>query len=92
MRIGGIARNAKSLERAHRIESVKGLREKDQVRMERRNLFEVGVDGAAYLALFLRVGRIVAVDGIADKAVLDSKGIQRLGETRAVRPTSSTTS
>ena len=80
MRIRRIARDAQSFESAHRIEPVEALGEKNQVRVEGGNLFEVGVDGAAYLRLFLRVGRIVAVNGVADKAVLDSEGVKRFGE------------
>ena len=80
VRIGGIARDAQGFESAHGIEPVEALGDKNQVRVEGGNLFEVGVDGAAYLRLFLRVGRIVAVNRVADKAVLNAEGVKRFGE------------
>src|ERR1700741_1314523 len=74
VRIGGIARDAQSLESPHGIEAVQALGKENEVRMQGGNLLKIGVNSATYLGLFLCIRGIVAVDRVADEPVLDSEG------------------
>ena len=53
--------------------------------MQRRNLLQTWVDGAAYFGLFLRVRRIIAVVSVADEMILQAQRVDGFRQARRER-------
>jgi len=77
--VGGIGGNAERFESAERVEAIDFFGDKNEVRMERCNFFEIRIDDAADLPFLLRVGRIVAIIRVADEVILHTEGVKRFG-------------
>ena len=53
--------------------------------MESGNLLEIGIDDPTDLGLFLGVRRIVAIIGVTNETIFDTKSVKCFGETRCKR-------
>jgi len=71
----GVSGDAEGVESPDGLKAIDFLGNENEIRVERGNLFEVGIDNAADFPFLLRVGRIVAEVGNADKAVLNAEGV-----------------
>lgn len=77
--ISGVRRNAKIFESVHGFQSIQ-FSDQDQIRLESDNLFEIRIDGATDFRFFLRVRRKIAIIGVADKVILQTERVHRLGK------------
>ena len=77
---GGVGGDAESVECANGVEAIDLLGNKNEIRVKGGNFFQIRIDGAADFPFLLRVGRIVAVIGVADEAVLHAEGVERFGQ------------
>ena len=77
VRIHVVTGDAESVECPDGVQAIEAVRDQDQIRVQRGNLLEIGIDAAANFGLFLRVGRIVAKIGIAHQAILQAEGVNR---------------
>ena len=81
VRIGsGITRDAKCIKGPDGVEAIDALRDHDQIRAQRGNFLEIGIDDAAHFGFFLSVGRIITKIRVPHEVVLQAKGINRLGD------------
>lgn len=74
MRIGGVRRDSQLGERLGCFEAVE-FGDENKIGMEGRDDFQAGINRVADFRFFLRVGRIVAVGGVADEAILQAKRV-----------------
>ncbi len=84
VRIGGVGRYSDGLQRVQGLEAVETGYE-DNIRMQRRNLLQTWVDGAAYFGLFLRVRRIIAVVSVSDEMILQAQRVDGFRQARRER-------
>src|SRR6266849_3340809 len=80
LRAGGVGGDAESVECAKSVETIDFLGDENQVGMEGGDFLEIRIDGAADFPFLLRVGRVVAIVGVADEAVLHTEGVKRFGQ------------
>jgi len=70
--VGGVGGDAESVESADGVQAVDLLGDENEIRVEGGDFLDIRIDGASDFRLLLGVGRIVAIVGIADEAVLDA--------------------
>ena len=75
--VGGVSGDAESVESTDGVEAIDFLGDEDEIRVQCGDFLQIRINGAADLPFLLRFGRIVAVVGIADEAVLDAEGVER---------------
>ncbi len=64
------------------LKAVQALGHENEVRMQGCNLFQAGIDRAANFGFFLGIGRIIAIVGVADQAVLEAESVDGFRQTR----------
>ena len=75
--VGGVGGDAESIESAESVEPIDFLGDENEIGMERCDFLEIRINRATHFSFLLRVGRIVAIVGIADEAVLDAESVKR---------------
>src|SRR6266705_2987243 len=80
VRICGVGRNVQIIERANRLVTIEALGHEYEIRSQRRDLFEIGINRAAHFSLFLRLRRIVAIISVPYQAVLRAERIEGFRE------------
>jgi len=83
-----VGRDAECIECAESVEPIDLLSQENKVGMEGGNFFEIRIDGAADLPFPFALGRIVAVVGVPDEAILHAEGVKvsvRLGARETMR-------
>src|SRR2546426_884951 len=78
--ICGVGRNVQIIERANRLVTIEALGHEYEIRSQRRDLFEIGINRAAHFRLFLRLRRIVAIISVPYQAVLRAERIEGFRE------------
>src|ERR1700688_1096251 len=69
----------------HGLNEVQTFGNENEVRPQSDDLLETRIDRAAYFGFFLSIGGIIAVIGVSNQAILQSKGVDRFCKTRRER-------
>src|SRR6267142_455646 len=67
------------------LEAVQTLGHENEVRMQSGNLFQAGADRTADFGFFLGIGRVIAIVGVADEAILEAERVDGFRQTRRER-------
>src|SRR6267143_2372374 len=73
--VRGIRGNTEIVEGMNGIKAVQALGHENEVRMQSGNLFQTGIDRAANFGFLLGIGRVIAIVGVADQAVLEAQSV-----------------
>ena len=77
MRIGGVRRDSELSQRLGCLEAIE-FGDENQIRMERCDEFQARVSCPAYFGFLLGAGRVIAIVGVADQAVLEAESVDGL--------------
>jgi len=80
VRVDGVGGNSEVVEGINGFQAIQTFCHENEIRMQRGNLFEAGIDGAADFCFCFGVGRVVAVVGVADEAVLEAESVDGFRE------------
>ena len=73
--IGGIGGNTESVEGANGFQQVAFLGKKNEVRVQRGDFLEIGIDDAADFRFLLRIRRVVTIIRVADETIFDAESV-----------------
>jgi len=80
VRVGSVGGNSNIFQAVDGLQAVQAFGDEDEIRTENGNLFQARIDGVTDFSLFLSVGRVIAVLGVADEMILQSKCVDGFGQ------------
>src|SRR5580692_6276146 len=85
MGIGAVGRDAEAIERVHGLDEVQTFGDENEVRPQCNDLFKTWIYRPSNFGFFLSIGGIIAVIGVSNQAILQSKGVDGFCKTRRER-------